>query len=197
MFHQIVELQVGLRLDQNMDGAAARRSCDASSQYADAPETLQAGHGPVAIAWQHASEAVRARPHSPGRCRVTTKYWPAQAQLSPKRRTFAAGPYGPAGCRSSCCRQRRYALRPTPRPRRFSLANSLVVKNQLVMASVTIRLISSGMVQSPDRMPAFDMRYPYAQLLGRDRARHGGGNIPHHQTERRRAVQQQLLVAAS
>ena len=29
----------------------------------------------------------------------------------------------------------------------------VVVKNQLVMASVTMRLISSGMVQSPERMP--------------------------------------------
>ena len=31
---------------------------------------------------------------------------------------------------------------------------SLVVKNQLVIASVTIRLISSGIDQSPERMPA-------------------------------------------
>ena len=31
---------------------------------------------------------------------------------------------------------------------------SLVVKNQLVIASVTMRLISSGIVQSPERMPA-------------------------------------------
>jgi hypothetical protein len=37
--------------------------------------------------------------------------------------------------------------------RRLALANSLVVKNQLVIASVTIRLISSGIVQSPERMP--------------------------------------------
>ncbi len=41
----------------------------------------------------------------------------------------------------------------TPARRRLSLAVSLVVKNQLVMESVTTRLISSGMVQSPDRMP--------------------------------------------
>ena len=41
----------------------------------------------------------------------------------------------------------------TPKRRRLSLAVSLVVKNQLVMESVTTRLISSGMVQSPERMP--------------------------------------------
>jgi hypothetical protein len=34
------------------------------------------------------------------------------------------------------------------------LATSLVVKYQLVIESVTRRLISSGMVQSPDRIPA-------------------------------------------
>jgi hypothetical protein len=42
---------------------------------------------------------------------------------------------------------------PTPARRRFAFATSLVVKNQLVIASVAMRLISSGMVQSPERMP--------------------------------------------
>ena len=41
----------------------------------------------------------------------------------------------------------------TPARRKLALAKSLVVKNQLVMLSVTIRLISSGMVQSPERIP--------------------------------------------
>ena len=42
---------------------------------------------------------------------------------------------------------------PTPDRRRFLFAVSLVVKNQSVMASVTIRLISSGIDQSPERIP--------------------------------------------
>ena len=43
---------------------------------------------------------------------------------------------------------------PTPAVRRLALATSLVVKNQLVIESVMRRLISSGMLQSPERMPA-------------------------------------------
>ncbi len=41
----------------------------------------------------------------------------------------------------------------TPARGRLALATSLGVKNQLVMASVTRWLISSGMPQSPERMP--------------------------------------------
>ena len=42
----------------------------------------------------------------------------------------------------------------TPARRRLALACSLVVKNQLLTASVARRLISSGIVQSPERIPA-------------------------------------------
>jgi hypothetical protein len=41
----------------------------------------------------------------------------------------------------------------TPARCRFSPAEVEVVKNQFVMESVTTRLISSGIVQSPERRP--------------------------------------------
>ena len=41
----------------------------------------------------------------------------------------------------------------TPARCRFSPAETDVVKNQLVIESVTTRLISSGIVQSPERRP--------------------------------------------
>ena len=66
----------------------------------------------------------------------------------------AGDPCWRAACRSSCCRRRRSRSSLDARARRFSFASALVVKNQLVIASVTIRLISSGIDQSPERMPA-------------------------------------------
>ena len=71
----------------------------------------------------------------------------------------------------------------TPARRRFSLANSLVVKNQFVMASVTMRLISSGMVQSPERMPPSTWATGMHEFLGGDGAGHGRGDVAHHQAQ--------------
>ncbi len=78
---------------------------------------------------------------------------PARGRTRPRSPAAAAGPDWPAAYRSSCCRRRRSAPPPRRRARRLALAVSLVVKNQLVIASVTMRLISSGIAQSPERMP--------------------------------------------
>lgn len=45
-----------------------------------------------------------------------------------------------------------------PLRRKFSFANPVVVKKKSVIASVTNRLISSGMIQSPERIPASTLR---------------------------------------
>ena len=49
--------------------------------------------------------------------------------------------------------KKKYGHRRRPHSLRLRFAVSLVVKNQLDIASVTMRLISSGIVQSPDLMP--------------------------------------------
>ena len=62
------------------------------------------------------------------------------------------------------------------------VGHSLVVKNQLVMESVTSRLISSGIDQSPERMPPSTCATG-TRLLRGDGAGHGGGDVAYHEAE--------------
>ena len=83
----------------------------------------------------------------------------------------------------------------TPERRRLRLATSLVVKNQLLIASVTRRLICSGIVQSPERMPPSTCATGTCSFCAAIAQAHGRGHVAHHQAQVARRIEQQPFVA--
>ncbi len=136
-------------------------------------------------------------------CRVSRGPRSTACGASPRRtlRSLRSGNGRPSGigwgsaraCRSSRCRRSGSFSSAIPSRRRFTLPDSSVVNRRSAIASVSMRLISSGIVRSKLRSPASTCATANTEFRRDQRARDGRVHVADHEDDVRPPLEQDLL----